>query len=214
MRRNQMIGFLLVLLLSPLVIEGSTWFDNDYQIRDKRTTSDECCVSSKLNVGAKKANNGRDFFRRLSTDVDSYKEVNPDNMCNLIHFFIQQASLNNKSVTFTKGINNKMKFSYSIEFILGMFVLFDSTNRIFGQLMKAKNEQKSGDEAKYAGYFNRLKHMGHQAISDVLKDSPQQSDTFIYVRGDESSHYHGERGSKLDRTRDYPAYGMDIPGAC
>jgi hypothetical protein len=107
-----------------------------------------------------------------------------------------------------------MKFSYSIEFISGMFVLFDSTNRIFGQLMKAKNEQKSGDEAKYSGYFNRLKYMGHQAVSDVLKNAPKESDTFIYVRGDESSHYHGERGSKLDRKREYPAYGMDIPGAC
>jgi hypothetical protein len=198
MQRNQMICFLLVSLLLPLVTESSIWFDDHENIRDKRTTSDECCVSSKLNVGSKKANNGRDFFRRLSTDVDSYKEVNPENMCNLIHFLIQQASLNNKSVTFTKG----------------MFVLFDSTNRIFGQLMKAKNEQKSGDEAKYSGYFNRLKYMGHQAVSDVLKNAPKESDTFIYVRGDESSHYHGERGSKLDRKREYPAYGMDIPGAC
>jgi hypothetical protein len=56
--------------------------------------------------------------------------------------------------------------------------------------------------------------MGHQAIKDLLKNSEKKSDTFIYVRGDESSHYHGERGSKSDRTRDYPAYGMDIPGAC
>jgi hypothetical protein len=95
-----------------------------------------------------------------------------------------------------------------------MFLLFDSTNQIFGQLMKAKNEQKSGDGAKYSGYFNRLKHMGQQAVSDVLKKAPKESDTFIYVRGDESSHFHGERGSKLDRQREYPAYGMDIPGAC
>jgi hypothetical protein len=95
-----------------------------------------------------------------------------------------------------------------------MFVLFDSTNKIFGQIMKAKDEQKSGDEAKYAGYFKRLKHMGHEAIKELFKHSNEQSDTFIYVRGDESSHFHGERGSKSDRTRDYPAYGMDIPGAC
>ncbi len=95
-----------------------------------------------------------------------------------------------------------------------MFVLFDSTNQIFEQLMKAKNEQKSGDGTEYAGYINRFKHMGHQAISDVLKKAPKESDTFIYVRGDESSHFHGERGSKLDRQQEYPAYGMDIPGAC
>jgi len=95
-----------------------------------------------------------------------------------------------------------------------MFVIFDSTNQIFEQLMKAKNEQKSGDESKHSGYLKRLKYMGHQAIEELLKNSQEKSDTFIYVRGDESSHYHGERGSKWDRTQDYPAYGMDIPGAC
>lgn len=101
---------------------------------------------------------------------------------------------------------------------LGMFVVFDSTNQIFDRLMKAKNEQKSGDGSKHAGYFKRFKHMGSQALQKLVKSSKQseliESDTFIYVRGDESSHYHGERGSKWDRTRDYPAYGMDIPGAC
>ncbi len=101
---------------------------------------------------------------------------------------------------------------------LGMFVIFDSTNQIFGRLMEAKAEQKSGDDAKHAGYFKRFKHMGRQALNSLRKKSNNseliESDTFIYVRGDESSHYHGERGSKWDRTRDYPAYGMDIPGAC
>jgi hypothetical protein len=99
-----------------------------------------------------------------------------------------------------------------------MFVLFDSTNQIFDQLMKAKDQQKSGDGAKHVGYFKRFKHMSSQALNSLLKKSKKselvESDTFIYVRGDESSHYHGERGSKLYRTRDYPAYGMDIPGAC
>jgi hypothetical protein len=99
-----------------------------------------------------------------------------------------------------------------------MFVIFDSTNQIFDRLMKAKEEQKSGDGAKHAGYFKRFKHMGSQALNNLFKKSNKsklvESDTFIYVRGDESSHYHEERGSKSDRTRDYPAYGMDIPGAC
>ena|SRR5438128_1466617 len=95
-----------------------------------------------------------------------------------------------------------------------MFVIFDSTNQIFEQLMKAKNEQKSGDDAKYSGYLHRFKHMGNQAIHQLLNDSHQESDTFIYVRGDESSHYHEERGSKWNRKHNYPAYGMDIPGAC
>jgi hypothetical protein len=103
-----------------------------------------------------------------------------------------------------------------------MFVVFDSTNKIFDRLMKAKAEQKSGDGSKHAGYFKRLKHMGSQALQSLVKKAKTsgsktdlvESDTFIYVRGDESSHYHGERGSKGDRMQDYPAYGMDIPGAC
>jgi hypothetical protein len=88
--------------------------------------------------------------------------------------------------------------------------------------MKAKDEQKSGDGAKHAGYLKRMKHMGSQAINSLFKKSKKsgekteliESDTFIYVRGDESSHFHGERGSKIDRTQNYPAFGMDIPGAC
>jgi hypothetical protein len=92
------------LIFFPLITESFTWFHHHYnQNRIKRATTNECCVSSKLNVAAKKANNGRDFFHRLTTESNSYKLVNPENMCNLMHFFIQQASLNNKSVTFTKG---------------------------------------------------------------------------------------------------------------
>ncbi|CAF2457689.1 unnamed protein product [Rotaria sp. Silwood2] len=91
--------FLLVLLL--LTAESFAWFH--HQSRTKRTATNECCVSSKLNVAAKKANNGRHFFRQLATEADSYKLVNPENMCNLIHFLIQQASLNNKPVSFAKG---------------------------------------------------------------------------------------------------------------
>ncbi|CAF3730169.1 unnamed protein product [Adineta steineri] len=195
---------ILVLIILPLITESFTWFHHQRHV--KRATTDECCVSSKLNVAAKKANSGRDFFRRLSTEDDSYKLITPTNMCNLMHYFIQQASLNNKSISFTKG----------------MFVIFDSTNKIFERFMKAKAEQKEGDGAQHAGYFKRLKHMGSQAIHALTKNAKKseskskliESDTFIYVRGDESSHYHGERGSKGDRARDYPAYGMDIPGAC
>lgn len=100
MQIQQTIFFLIFL---PLITESFTWFHHHYQNRLKRATTDQCCVSSKLNVGAKKANSGRDFFRRLATEPDSHKLVNPDNMCNLIHFLIQQATLNNKSITFTKG---------------------------------------------------------------------------------------------------------------
>ena len=91
---------LVYFIQSMMIIEGLPWFDH---LREKRAETNECCVSSKLNVGAKKANHGRDFFRQLATESDSYKHVNPENMCNLMHFFIQQATLNNKSITFTKG---------------------------------------------------------------------------------------------------------------
>lgn len=95
-----------------------------------------------------------------------------------------------------------------------MFVIFDDTNEIFNKFMKAKDEQKSGDGSEYSGYFKRLKHMTKQAFKMLMKHIPKQSDTFIYVRGDESSHFHGDRGSKSNRLQTYPAYGMDIPGGC
>ena len=116
MQHQQLIVFLLISLLLPILIESFTWFDRHDELRKKRSTSDECCVSSKLNVGSKKANSGRNFFRQLSSDVDSYKAVNPENMCNLIHFLIQQATLNNKSITFTKGIRKEV-FLYKTNFI-------------------------------------------------------------------------------------------------
>lgn len=192
------ISIVLIFSFLPIFTTSFLPFHHHHRVDERRTTSDPCCVPSKLNVASKKANNGQEFFRRLSRDDDSYKEITPDNMCNLVHFFIQQASLNNQSISFTKG----------------MFVLFDSTNQIFNRFMQAKDQQKSGDGAKYSGYFNRLKNMGQQALADLFKKGPKESDTFIYVRGDESSHYHDERGSKYDRKNAYPAYGMDIPGAC
>jgi hypothetical protein len=116
MQQQRIILFLLVIGLLPLVTKSFSWFHHHDQNRAKRATTDDCCVSSKLNVGAKKANNGRDFFRRLSTEADSYKEINPENMCNLIHFLIQQASLNNKSITFTKGIRQIFFYTQIIIF--------------------------------------------------------------------------------------------------
>ena len=92
-----------VSLLVLLSIGGNVCLPSHVAVRVKRSISDQCCVSSKLNVAAQKANKGREFFRQLSTGADAYKQVNPDNMCNLIHFLVQQASLSNKSVTFTKG---------------------------------------------------------------------------------------------------------------
>lgn len=94
---------LVFVVLIPLIVETFTVFHRHYQSRAKRSTTNACCISSKLNVVAKKANNGREFFQKLATETDSYKSINPENMCNLMHFLIQQAKLNNKSVSFTKG---------------------------------------------------------------------------------------------------------------
>jgi hypothetical protein len=58
---------------------------------------------------------------------------------------------------------------------LGIFVIFDSTNKIFDRLMKAKNEQKSGDGAKHAGYFKRFKHMSSQAFHSLFKKSKKMN---------------------------------------
>lgn len=107
-------GICFILVIQWSISEGFAGFGQD---REKRAASDECCVSSKLNVGAKKANHGRDLFRKLATESDSHKLVNPENMCNLMHFFIQQATLNNKSITFTKGTQGKISMDKSDIFL-------------------------------------------------------------------------------------------------
>ena len=93
-----------ILLVLLLVTQAShSWSLQRHDSPANNSNTNECCVSAKLNVGSKKANQGREFFHQLATDTTAYKQVNPANMCNLIHFFIQQAAMNNKSVTFTKG---------------------------------------------------------------------------------------------------------------
>jgi hypothetical protein len=56
-----------------------------------------------------------------------------------------------------------------LNIFLGMFLIFDSTNKIFDRLIKAKNEEKSGDEVKHAGYFKRFKHMGSEVFRSLSK---------------------------------------------
>ena len=106
----ELFQILLFLCLLISTIDGFTRFHHQPSIRIRResTDSNECCVSSKLNVGTKKANHGRDFFRNLTTKINSYKMITPENMCSLMHFLIQQAKLNNKSVTFRKGLKDDL----------------------------------------------------------------------------------------------------------
>ncbi len=65
--------------------------------------SKNCCILPKMYVDSKKANLGKDFFRQLTIKSDLYEEVNPENICNLMHFLFQQASINNKSIIFKEG---------------------------------------------------------------------------------------------------------------
>lgn len=106
---------ILLLLLLPIYVNGFPKHGVfGEKLEERASDSDECCVSSKLNVASKKSNNGREFFRQLSSSADSYKEINPENMCNLVHFFIQQAALNNQSISFTKGTKKSSLRIHSI----------------------------------------------------------------------------------------------------
>lgn len=44
------------------------------------------------------------FFHRSITNIDSYKEVNPENKYKLIHCLMQQKSSKNRSVPFTESM--------------------------------------------------------------------------------------------------------------
>ena len=102
------------------------------------------------------------------------------------------------------GNNRKRKVIYFV----GMFVLYDGTKQFFTRLMQAKNAQKHGSEEDRTGYFKRLKHFASKSSKSLFKIKKFNQtipDAFIYVRGDESSHFR-ERGiSALHRSTIYPA---------
>jgi hypothetical protein len=88
------IFFLLILFLS-LTSQTNGFYRN----RSKKN----CCIPPKTNVNSKRANSGKNLLRQLTIESDLREEVNPENMCNLMHFLFQQASLNKKLVSFTEG---------------------------------------------------------------------------------------------------------------
>ena len=65
---------------------------------------EECCLTPKENIDSKKANLGKDFFRQLTTMSDLQPTINHDNICYLMHFLFQQASINNKPIRFDQGL--------------------------------------------------------------------------------------------------------------
>ena len=148
--------------------------------------------TSSMKYNATKASFGHAFFHDLIHDDESYKNVNEQNLCSLIHFFFREANHNGRSVQFSSG----------------MFVLYDSTQRFFSQLMMAKNAQHHSNEHR-SGYIRRLRYFAldcAQSTWRILSARGKSSarSPFIYLRGDESSHFH-ERGNRHERWHLYPA---------
>ncbi|CAF0997354.1 unnamed protein product [Adineta steineri] len=82
--------------------------------------------------------------------------------------------------------------------------------------MLAKGNQAHSNEHR-SGFIRRLLYFTLDPIKSifqtVLRLESSNQTPFIYLRGDESSHFH-ERGNKHDRWHIYPAYGMDIIDGC
>jgi hypothetical protein len=88
-----------------------------------------------------------------------------------------------------------------------MFVLYDDTGNFFTQLMLAKNAQQHSNEYR-SGFIRRLQYFAYDFIRYIWMLVTCQKSTvyspLIYLRGDESSHFH-ERGNMHDRWHRYPA---------
>ena len=100
-RSSTMHRLLTIVVLLICLTQANTWSIK----RRKLTlnTNDTCCVLVKLNINATRANYGRTFFESLILNNDSYKDVNEDNICSLMHFFMQEAVLNGRPIKFSKG---------------------------------------------------------------------------------------------------------------
>jgi hypothetical protein len=60
-----------------------------------------CCTLAKYN--ADQADLGGSFFYHLIHNNDSFKHVNEQNVCSLIHFFIREAAHNGQPIRFSSG---------------------------------------------------------------------------------------------------------------
>ncbi len=92
---------LLTLFLLIFISLTSSWPIRKSKL--KLNPNDTCCILAKLNINATRANSGREFFANLILNNDSYKNVNEDNICSLMHFFMQEAVLNGRPIKFAKG---------------------------------------------------------------------------------------------------------------
>lgn len=80
----------------------------------KLNSAKTCCILAKLNINATRANYGREYFSNLILNNNSYKDVNEDNICSLMHFFMQEAVMNGRPIKFSKGffINNNEIYEF------------------------------------------------------------------------------------------------------
>lgn len=60
-------------------------------------------ISKTLRYNPIKADAGQAFFHELIHDNESFRNVNQDTMCTLLHFFIREASQNGRLVQFSSG---------------------------------------------------------------------------------------------------------------
>ncbi|CAF1584185.1 unnamed protein product [Adineta ricciae] len=111
----------IFLTFFPLATFG--FFFRKSESKEEAKPSKECCVLPKVNVDWRKANLGRDFFRQLTVNSDASEETTYDDMCSLIHFLFQQASMNKKPVTVVDEL----------------FILHDATNLVFNRLIQSRN---------------------------------------------------------------------------
>lgn len=89
-----------------------------------------------------------------------------------------------------------------------MFVLYDSTRKLWDRLMSAKNAQKQGSNKYRSGYLNRFKYSLWDNVKSTQKQKTSTDSSalpFIYVRGDESSHFKERDSSSKNREQNYPA---------
>ena len=95
-------------LFAFLVLLSTSHISSSWPMRRARpvlTPNDTCCILAKLNINATRANQGRAFFSQLIFHNQSYKDVNENNVCSLMHFFMQEALLNGRPIKFSKGFS-------------------------------------------------------------------------------------------------------------
>jgi hypothetical protein len=91
---------LLTLFLFIFITLTTSWPIKKLNLNSNTT----CCILAKLNINATRANHGREFFSKMILDNDSYKDINEDNICSVMHFFMQEAVLNGRPIKFSKGL--------------------------------------------------------------------------------------------------------------